>query len=411
MIHSSTLMRMSASAESATPSRAKDITQHHMPGIGFDPVASLDAVQRLRGRLRRTRGTDPESQFNPDETARWMDVQQAARLLEIAPDALSTLRRHTVESRWREVYMARPAGQSREEALIAAEVLLDYVDSALQMTRSRAYYRARMEQARAEVEGELQARGHRMRWLPMYGLAWAMLGMSAVVVVLAVIKANVRRSDFMAVGERVSDYMTLTFMKSTNLEPAPDYSTRYMLTPTAQELAQRSSARAEDSRAGLVGKDNSSNSSSSDALFRDGHGARLLEQKCAYEEAENAEMVKLWNEESAAAAARERAERLERSRVTTFTTASTSSAMQSCAPSQAAAETMSSRGSCHEGSVKGTTGLPEWSLRDFLALMENNFGGGSRFQRITNDTTARAREMRAMEERTAKWMAEESSQR
>ncbi|KPI85646.1 hypothetical protein ABL78_5296 [Leptomonas seymouri] len=361
-IHNMTIMRMS-NAHKPQSYTSKDVGGGPQKGAGHDPVFADYVLKKVTGPLKRKLGNQPEDYLNVDEAIKWMDAKHAAKVLGIKEDDLPKLNRDVLEEKWRKTYKERTNAQ-QEEVLIAAEVLLEYLDSSVFMKKSRQYYRKFIDNARTEVEQELTNERRRRNQSLMWLFGVAITGACCIVLFVAFSRRYVTRKDVHNIGIKTSEYFLMTFLQPKNTEPKPDYNTRYFNTPTSMEM---------DQKRGRL-----------DNQFMSEEEARRAEEASAYTEREEAEILKLFNDERERSG-REKQNALARdSRVAVYL------------PEEA------EHGEHRAVSRSNTpTEFEKMTLRDFSNMLASNFGGGSRFQRLTEETSARSDKMLSARERMA----------
>lgn len=364
-VHSFTESKLANSYKPGTQT-SKGLSEGPQHGVGFDPVYSHHRMTLLTGPLRRKVSSTPQDYLNVDEAERWMDAQQAAKVLGIKENELVTLNRYTLEERWVKVYHERHNAH-KEEVLIAAEILLEYIDSTLQHKKSRAYYRNAIQNTREGIDMELalQHQSRNAKYIWMSGVA--VLGACTVVLYVAYMRQKLSKEDFTDFGTQVMDYMTMSFLQPTNLEPAPDYATRYFYTPSSLEV---------DQKAGRSGT----------TVFMDSQAGRLLEEKEAYHRKEDAEMLKMLNDENERAVAQQRDAAARDSRVKVYRPEDFDENGHLKPPVQ-------------PGAPAKVSLFHKPSFSEFNEMINRNFGGGSHFRRMTKSTTERAAEHRAAQQR------------
>lgn len=360
-IHDMTIMRMGSSYKPGTYS-SKDVTSGPQAGIGHDPVFTSFFLKKMVGPLRRKQSNSPEDFFNVDEAGKWMDAKNAAKVLGIKEEALPKLTKATLEDVFRREYKGR-TNAHQEEVMIATEVLLEYLDSSVYMKKSRQYYRKFLENARLEVDAEL-TRGERER---NESLIWwfsiAITGACAIVFFVAYSRKYVTRSDVASIGAKTSEYFVMTFLQPKNTEPKPDYNTRYFNTPSSMEL---------DKKNGRYPKQ-----------FLSTDEIRQAERSAAYEEQEEAEMLRLFNDERERSVRDRQDDKARESRVSVYLSEKAEAAEQP-APSRDSSD---------------KTAFERLTFQEFSGMLARNFGGGSRFQRLTEETSSRTERLNAARER------------
>lgn len=372
-----TLTTESKMANSYKPDkfRAKDLTQGPQAGVGFDPVYNNYVANRTTGPLRRKSGSSAEDFLDVEEVAMWMEVRHAAKILDIKEDDLATLTKARLEHKWHLMYKKAGVGK-QDEVLIATEVLLEYIDSSLKTKKSKQYYKAFLQKARLSVDDELQKQKSDNRQWMMYSLAFLFCGACVSIMAVAYFRNFVGHADAELIGTKAADYVTMTFMQNNNVEDAPDYSTRYFHTPTAMEA---------DRRAGRA-----------DTAFLDSEEVRVLQGREEYDRREEAEMLQILNEANETEARRAHADGARGSRVSVYRPEDLAPATDAASARSSSSTDGSSRGG---DGKKHKTSYADLSYGDFSNMMSAGFGGGSRFNRLTSDTTARAEELRRLKAR------------
>lgn len=356
---------------------SKDVSRGPQHGAGFDPVFAHYFFHKITGPLKRKTNTSPDDFLNVDEATKWMDAKQAAKVLGLKEAELSTLTKESLEERWREAYRHRTFAR-QQEVLVATEVLLEYLDSSAYGKKNRQYYRQVLENARVEIDEELETHRTGQRGSVMLFTGAMMLLGGLIVVFVMVSRRFVTHEDASSIGKRTGEYMLMTFLQPKNTEPKPDYQMRYFNTPTSMEM---------DQRAGR-----------GDKRFMGAEEVRSMENAASYQEREEAEMLKLFNDERAAAVVDRREAAARASRVAVYlpedapaTTAKTSQPVSH--------DSSSSRSGSSGVDGDKKVGFDKMSLREFSNLLASNFGGGSRFQRLTDETSSRAAELQKSKER------------
>ncbi|KAG5501319.1 hypothetical protein JIQ42_06320 [Leishmania sp. Namibia] len=360
-IHDMTIMRMGSSYKPHRYS-SKDISSGPQAGIGYDPVFTNYLLKKTLGPLRRKQCNSPEDFLNVDEASKWMDATNAAKVLGIKEEELPTLTSMTLEEKFREEYRKR-TNAHQEEMVIATEVLLEYIDSSVYQKKSRQYYRKFLENARVEVDAELSSERRGRKESLAWWFSIAITGACAVVFFVAYSRMYITRKDVARIGAKASEYFLMTFLQPKNTEPKPDYSTRYFNTPTSMEL---------DRKSGRYGKP-----------FSRADEIRQAELSAAYKEQEEAEIVKLFNDEQERSARDIQDDKARSSRVSVYL------------PEKI--EGVGEAALSHEHSRK--TAFEKMTFPEFSDMLVSNFGGGSRFQRLTVETSTRAGLLSAARER------------
>ncbi|KEG14452.1 hypothetical protein DQ04_00461060 [Trypanosoma grayi] len=330
----------------------------------WDPVFAHHAFQKVTGPLQRKQNTTPDDHLTVEEVEKWMDAKSAAKVLGIKEHELPTLTSAQVEERWAKVYGERTNAQ-QQETVIAVEVLLEYVDSSLHRKKSRQYYRQYVDNARQSFdhETELRRRGHRQKFIYMFGIAMG-VGCS-VVMCIAFFRNIITRRDVENIGSSAVAYLNMVFAQPTNPEPAPDYATRYRDTPTALEIDQRS---------GAYGRTNPAEASIVAAVEE-------------YRRDEEAEMLRILNDENERAQKEAKSRRAKDSRVRVYRADDFDEAGELKEPTR------------QREDADPAKAFSQMTFRQFANLMASQFGGGSRFQRITQDSVRRAEELEQMKKR------------
>ncbi|KAI5688570.1 hypothetical protein MNV84_04048 [Leishmania braziliensis] len=360
-IHNMTIMRMGSSYK---PNRysSKDVSSGPWAGIGHDPVFANYLANKIVGPLRRKQSNSPEDFLNVDEASKWMDAKSAAKVLGIKEEELPKLTKMTLEDKFRKEYAER-TNAHQEEVVIATEVLLEYLDSSLYVKKSKQYYRKFLENARLEVDADLtRVRRERNQSL-MWWFSIAITGACAVIIFVAYARMYVTRDDMAKIGTKTSEYFLMTFLQPKNPEPKPDYHTRYFNTPTSLELDKKS------------GRYNQQ--------FLGTEEARLAERSTAYREQEEAEILKLFNDEREHSLRDRQDDKARESRVSVHLPEDM----------EGAARTPPSRES------SGRTAFERITFPEFAGMLASNFGGGSRFQRLTQETSSRMELLNVAQER------------
>lgn len=196
--------------------------------------------------------TRPEEYFSPEEERRWMESHQAAKVLHFKEEELATLTREALEERWCKLYRERQfSARAKEEVMVATEVLLEYLDSTTFTKKNRLYYHHLLDHTRSAIDHELEsARTAHQEWaMKIFGVA--MLAAGVVVMLVASMKGGWlsvemgwKTSTMQRFGATAAAYLTMSLFQPKNVEPPPDYATRYLVTPSAMEVEEKLAAEA-----------------------------------------------------------------------------------------------------------------------------------------------------------------------
>ncbi|CUF33888.1 transmembrane protein, putative [Bodo saltans] len=217
---------------------SKDIYNPLKTNQAWDPVASAAKFKEMTGPLKRKTGMKLDNYVDLDEAEKWMEVHHAAKRLGISESELPTLTRAIVEERWVKVYKEQSFA-NQQETILAAEVMLEYLDSVMFVKKNRSFYKDQVDNARSAIDNELQSRRENWKqtWYLVIGVM--MFGGCALVVIAAFLNGTIDRADMIGFGNSAQNYMNSATTKATNLEPPPDYGTRYLMTPSSLELDTR----------------------------------------------------------------------------------------------------------------------------------------------------------------------------
>ncbi|ORC89137.1 uncharacterized protein TM35_000131410 [Trypanosoma theileri] len=331
----------------------------------WDPVFAHYAFNKATGPLQRKQNTTPDDHLTVDELDKWMDAKAAAKVLGIKESELSTLTAPQVEERWIKMYGER-TNAMQQEVVIAAEVLLEYIDSSLHKKKSRQYYRQYIDNARQAIDHEtdLRRRDHRQKFI--YLSAIAITVGCTIVLFVAFFRNIITRKDVENIGANAVSYLYMAFTQPTNPEPAPDYTLRYRETPTAMTRDQQS---------GLYG-------------VTDTTQVRIATEVEEYRRQEEVELLRMLNDENERAAKEAKEQRVRESRVRVYRTDDFDASGE-----------LKENKTNGDGEVDPAAAFSQMSFRQFAAMMASQFGGGSRFQRITQDSVRRAEEVEQMQKR------------
>lgn len=246
-----------------------------------DPVLNAHNLNSVIQPKRRNRQIDSQSDFfQSGETEKWMSVKDAARFLNIPEDKLIGLKTADIETAWVKGYKDAKFGGKKNEASIAAEVLMEYVESDLHVKKSRGYYQDKIEDMRMEVEAELNKSRDWYWEAVMQGFGGIVFAGSVIVVLMMYLSQVMSRENFNHMISNVQNFLNTSLLRPTNVEPAPDYINRYRDTPTALEIDQANGINYVDD---------------------DGASAALHYDLKTTEDDENAFLVTLMNEENESA--------------------------------------------------------------------------------------------------------------
>lgn len=234
---------------------SKDIYNPLKTNQPYDPVANAYRMKEMLGPLKRKQHFSTDDYVNVDEAEKWMEVKHAAKLLGFKESELSTLSKEKLEERWAQLYREKTLSQ-QQEVVVAVEILLEYLDSNLFQKKNKAYYKNYVEQARSAIDFDLNAVREGWKHYMWHFTAVMMFGGSCVVIIAAVLQGTMQdKSDFEDIGKRAYEYMGIAMTQPRNLEPAPDYNTRYLTTPTSLDLDEQNGVvekRLVDPRLALV---------------------------------------------------------------------------------------------------------------------------------------------------------------
>jgi hypothetical protein len=181
---------------------------------------------------------NPENFSTIEETNRWMEVRHAADILYIPKDEIPLLNHGKIEQAWAKAYrLNRQSAEKQATINAAAEMLLEYVDSAMQVTHTRAYYGKIINRARESLDAEA-----RMERLEMQGGLMVAVGATMFAMTLflagAIWVSFTRNRDLKNPldGPARAVMEGIRFTTLGNPEPTPDYSTRVRRTPTQGDL-------------------------------------------------------------------------------------------------------------------------------------------------------------------------------
>lgn len=362
--------------------RRQEFTSNHARGpqygIGYDPVVNHMLFQRDTGPLRRKRGgsgsgphtmTRQEECFSSEESRRWMDAKQAAKVLQMKEEELATLTKEDLEDRWVKRYKECASPVHREEVLIATEVLLEYLDSTTFQKKNRLYYHDTLDNARIAIDMELEKARHERREKLMWFAGIASLGGGIVIFVVAYAKGVIKGADVREIGTNAGDYLTMSFLQPKNFEPAPDYNTRYFVTPSSLELDRKAKAEADlalrnlgasetEEEPPLVwsGGDAATTSAEAASLWDRSAEIQLRQEKIDQDMAEAHELLQMLNDSKEQVQGRAKS-------------------------AENPGDTVAAGATSDKGETK--------DLRTFTSMLATNFGGGSRVQRMTAETAQR----------------------
>ncbi|CCW67505.1 unnamed protein product [Phytomonas sp. Hart1] len=167
-----------------------------------------------------------------------MEAQHAARVLSIPVKQLPSLTAADVERAWGRAYAAA-AGVCREEVLTAAEVLLEYLDSALHREKCREDYREIIEKSRLAIDAEL-ARTREGLWETFfYFFAVAMVGGCLLIFVMIALRYISPSSDASRITGEIGGLLNFTAL-SLHRDEDTSSSSRYLSSPpTAMSMDKR----------------------------------------------------------------------------------------------------------------------------------------------------------------------------
>lgn len=200
-----------------------------------DPVFANHKAKLTLGPLKRKMNYNSDNYMDTTETEKWMEVKQAAKILGIKEEELSTLTSGQIEEKWAAAYAPKTYSQ-QQETVLAAEVLLEYLDSNTYKRKSKDFYRNYIENARQAIDNEQVRRreGYKDKFLLFSAVM--VTGGCMVILLVAYLKGAIDRDQFKEIGANASQFVNVSFMQPRNVEPAPDYGTRYHNTPSSLEL-------------------------------------------------------------------------------------------------------------------------------------------------------------------------------
>lgn len=335
-----------------------------------DPVANAERLRQITGPLKRKHNTNIHDYVSIDEAEKWMEVTHAAKLLGIEEKELTTLTAAKLEERWAYHYKQKTYAQ-QQELVIAAEVLLEYLDSHMYIKKSKQYYRDYVDNARSAIDQEEKMTRESWKHKLWLGSGVMIFGGCTMILIAAYLQGHLRSNqDLSKIGEAAGDYMGVLLTKSKNLEPPPDYGTRYHHTPTAVDV---------DEASGEIAK-----------RLLDPTFARILTEKEEAERSEDALTVRLINEENERMA-RERQEAALLESTVVIHRKEDYNASGEYAPAKPAVT--------HAPSTSGSTAkLRAPTLGEYLDMAQHTFGG-SKTQRFFSGSSERTKEAEAMNNR------------
>eukprot|EP00331_Platyophrya_macrostoma_P016680 CAMPEP_0176472448 /NCGR_PEP_ID=MMETSP0127-20121128/41747_1 /TAXON_ID=938130 /ORGANISM="Platyophrya macrostoma, Strain WH" /LENGTH=411 /DNA_ID=CAMNT_0017867315 /DNA_START=75 /DNA_END=1310 /DNA_ORIENTATION=- len=335
----------------------------------FDPVMNGVRVKAITGPLRRKQNMSLDNYVDAVEAEKWMEVKHAAKLLNITENELHSLTPQQIEERWAKEYRQRTFSQ-QQELIIAAEVLLEYLDSQMFIKKSRQYYKDYIDNARSAIDNEIQTR--REAWKQNLWLFSGVMVFGGCIVVLtaAYLRGMIQKQDILEIGASASDYMGVVLTKPKNREPAPDYGTRYLQTPTEVDL---------DASEGPI-----------ERRLADPDLIRHLKEKAAADEYEDASIVRLVNEENA----RMERERKERALLESTVVIHRKEDYDEHGVYRPQPKS-SQQGTAAEGNASGFRAP---SFTEYMDMAKHTFGG-SKTQRFLKNSGEHAAEVSAMEQR------------
>ena len=220
--------------------RLKDAGTGKATNQAFDPVYGKVIHQSNLRPMRKNmaNASNLETDFmQGDEVHKWMDVEQAARVLGIKKEELIGLKPARIEQAWAALYKANSNSHGKKnEVTAAAEILMAYSDSDLSVRKQREYYTRTLENMRLDIEKELDKdKAQYAEWF-MQGAGVMLLIGGAIIVVVMYVKKYAGTTTMTSAHDTLGRYMNVVASRPANVEPAPDYVTRYRDTPTAIEV-------------------------------------------------------------------------------------------------------------------------------------------------------------------------------
>lgn len=200
-----------------------------------DPLGNM---MELKQSLKRSRFKDGDlDHTDEDDKRKWMEVRQAARLLSISEPQLFDLLPNEVHAHFARVYPSLSSAAARKEAVIASEVLLDYITSRLHMDKTQSHFKKVIHNTAVDIE-ETLANDKEEKLQAAFALSGVGVGLTFLFfAACGLLMRRMMTADEVAkIIDNTRFNVLSTFGAHTSSEPPPDYETRYRDTPSAAEI-------------------------------------------------------------------------------------------------------------------------------------------------------------------------------
>lgn len=214
-----------------------------------------------------------------EEIQQWMEVKHAASVLGIAKEDIPVLNAGKIERQWAHYFRAAKNSPVQQVTVNrAAEMLLQYVDSGMNITQSRGHYSNIISRARHALLNDMEEERKVLHQTFYKGVALLAVTMTIGLIgacIFAVFRSRDPKDVFKPALNYTVEYVKVFTRKPA--EPAPDYSSRAMRTPTQIDV---------DAAAGYIPLE-------INRVYRDAEQKLILSH-----EAEDALTLQLLNEEA-----------------------------------------------------------------------------------------------------------------
>ena len=212
-------------------------TSDDIPFVKSDFIFDYSVnYEQLQSPLRKVH--DVNNFSTVEETNRWMEVKHAAKMLHIQVEEIPVLNAGKVELAWAKQYRIHRYSASKTAINSAAEVLLEYCDSAMHVTHTRDYYGKIVNKAREAMDSETRLEKAEIQgvFLKCIGGGLLMCGFGMCFMILFHYFRVRGEGDMPGLSAASAVMETVKFATRNNAEPPPDYSTRARLTPSQIDI-------------------------------------------------------------------------------------------------------------------------------------------------------------------------------
>lgn len=213
-----------------------------MRGNVYDPVATqveydnLQMKSKLPANMKGSSSpfvTDANFSLGSEDYKRWMELEKASTILQLNKQKLNALKEEEVDQAWRPLYKHASTQREQQEILAAAQVLLEYIGSPLYDAKKKHYFADTVNKARIDIDETSRRDRQKLQGKLMRGFGAAQLFVTFFFIfgcIIMLLKA--RRDEVQDLYMKARRKLAIFLSMPSNLEPPPNYFTRYRDTPT-----------------------------------------------------------------------------------------------------------------------------------------------------------------------------------